>query len=304
MIFINRQLKGSIYLIICSFFWGICFTAQDTAMNYIEPFTFVFMRSTITFAVLFAFTPLINRISGSNISGNNASDEDLSLRKHITVGIILGIILVLASMLQQIGLIYTTPAKSGFVTALYIVLVPLLGLFLRKRVGIPVWIGVVLSLVGLCLLCIQSDLSINIGDFITLGSALVFSFHILVIDRLGSKLNSLKLSTVQFATCAVIAGAITFIAEDPDPASILACIGSIIYAAVFSGAIGYTLQMVGQKHTDPTLASLIMCLESVFAALGGWVLLGQTLSARELIGCALMLAASVVAQLPEKKKTI
>ena len=301
MININRQLKGSLFLIICSFFWGICFTAQETAMNYIEPFTFVFMRSVITFVVLLALTPLINKISSAGNS-DSSTEEVPSLRRHIVIGTALGSILVLASVLQQIGLIYTTPAKSGFVTALYIVIVPLLGLFAGRRVRLPVWIGVVLSLLGLCLLCVQSDLSINFGDFLTLGSALVFSFHIIVIDRFGSKLDSFKLSTVQFAACAVIAGIITFIAEEPNLSDILACIGSIIYAAVFSGAIGYTFQMIGQKYTEPTLASLIMCLESVFAAIGGWVLLGQTLNGRELTGCALMLAASIVAQLPEKKK--
>lgn len=297
MIYINRQFKGSIYLLICSFFWGMCFAAQDSAMNHIGPFTFVFMRSIITFFVLLCITPLINRISGEK-----DSSESASLKDHIRIGILLGCILVLASVLQQIGLIYTTSAKSGFVTALYIVIVPLLGLFLKKRVGLPVWCGVILSVVGLYLLCVQSDLSINIGDAITLASALAFSFHILLIDRFGGKLNSFRLSTIQFATCAVVAGIVTFIVEDPDPRAIMACIGSILYAAVFSGAIGYTFQIIGQKYTDPTLASLIMCLESVFAALGGWIILGQTLIPKEILGCVLMLAASMVAQLPEKRK--
>jgi len=298
MIYINRQLKGSIYLVICSLVWGMAFAAQDNAMDYVEPFTFVFMRSTITFLVLLALTPLINRISGEG-----SAEQAPPFRTHILIGGLLGCFLVLATILQQIGLVYTTPAKSGFVTALYIVIVPLLGLFLGRRVGIAVWFGVALSLVGMCLLCVQTDLSINLGDVFTLGSAFVFSLHILLIDRFASRLNTFRLSTIQFATCAVVAGIITFIVEDPDPRSIMACIGSIIYVAVFSGAIGYTLQMLGQKYTDPTLASLIMCLESVFAAFGGWIILGQTLSARELTGCALMLAASIVAQLPEKKKT-
>jgi len=295
MIFINRQLKGSIYLLICSVFWGLCFAAQDNAMEYIGPFTFVFMRSIITFFVLLALTPLINRISGET------KDDTPPLRDHIRIGALLGFILVLASVLQQVGLIYTTPAKSGFVTALYIVLVPLLGLFLKKRVGLPVWVGVILSLAGLYLLCVSADLSINLGDVITLFSALAFSFHILLIDRFGASLNSFVLSTVQFAMCAVTAGIVTLIAEKPDPAAILTCIGSILYAAVFSGAIGYTFQMIGQKYTEPTLASLIICLESVFAALGGWLILGQTLIPREIAGCALMLAASIIAQLPPKR---
>jgi len=292
MIPINKQLKGSIILIICAFFWGTCFVAQDKAMSYVEPFTFVFMRSTITFFVLLAITPLIDRISGKS-----KTDDIPSLKAHIKIGVLLGSILVLASALQQIGIVYTTPAKSGFVTALYIVMVPVIGLFLGKRVHLPVWIGVVLSLVGLYLLCVKSDLSINIGDVITLGCALVFSVHILLIDRFGSNLNSFRLSTVQFGTCAVIAGIVAFIVEDPDPSAIMACFGSIVYAAVFSGAIGYTLQVAGQKYTDPTLASLLMCLESVFAVLTGALLLGEKMTARETGGCVLMFMAVILAQL-------
>lgn len=295
----NKQLKGSIYLIICSLVWGMAFAAQDTAMDYIQPFTFVFMRSAITFLVLLAITPVINRLSGED-----ASAEKAPLSTYLKVGGLLGCFLVSATILQQIGIVYTTPAKSGFVTALYIVIVPLLGLFMGRKVHLPVWIGVLLSLIGLCLLCVQTDLSLNFGDVLTMGCALVFSLHILMVDRFAGKLNAFRLSTVQFGVCAVIAGIVMFIFEDPDPHAILACLPSIIYVAVFSGAIGYTLQMVGQKYTDPTLASLLMCLESVFAALGGWILLGQTLLPRELLGCAMMLCASIVAQLPVKEKSL
>lgn len=295
----NKQLKGSIYLIICSLVWGMAFAAQDTAMDYIQPFTFVFMRSAITFLVLLAITPVINRISDEDTSAEKAP-----LSTYLRVGGLLGCFLVSATILQQIGIVYTTPAKSGFVTALYIVIVPLLGLFMGRKIHLPVWIGVLLSLIGLCLLCVQTDLSLNIGDILTMGCALVFSLHILMVDRFAGKLNAFRLSTIQFGVCAIIAGIVMFIVEDPDPRAILACLPSIIYVAVFSGAIGYTLQMVGQKYTDPTLASLLMCLESVFAALGGWILLGQTLLPRELLGCATMLCASIVAQLPVKEKSL
>ena len=297
MIFINTQLKGTFYLIACSFVWGMAFAAQSNAMNYVEPFTFVFLRSLVTCLVLVAAMPLISRLGGARKSG-----EVPPLFGHLKLGILLGCFLVAATILQQVGLVYTTPAKSGFVTALYIVIVPLLGIFLGRRVNLTVWIGVALSLIGLCLLCVQSDLSVNVGDLFTLGSALVFSFHIMLVDRYAGSMNAFWLSAIQFGTSAVIAGIVAFAFETPTLSAVMACWTSILYVAVFSGAIGYTLQMIGQKYTDPTLASLIMCLESVFAALGGWLILGQNLLPRELLGCALMLAASVVAQLPGRRQ--
>ncbi|MDO4866459.1 MAG: DMT family transporter [Clostridia bacterium] len=292
----SNQLKGSLCLLAAALVWGLAFSAQSNAMLYIQPFTFVFLRSTITCLVLVAAMPLFRKLSG------HGQQSAPPLREHLRPGIIIGLFLVAATILQQVGLVYTTPAKSGFVTALYIVIVPLLGIFRGQRVRVPIWIGLALSLTGMILLCVQDDLSIGIGDLFTLGSAVMFSFQILAVSRYASGRDALILSALQFATCAVVAGVIAFIVETPRVQDMLACWSSILYVAVFSGAIGYTLQMVGQKHTDPTLASLLMCLESVFAALGGWVLLGQALMPRELLGCALMLSASVIAQLPEKRR--
>ena len=292
----SNQFKGSLALLAAALVWGLAFSAQSNAMLYIQPFTFVFLRSTITCAVLVAAMPLFRKLSG------HGQQSAPPLKDHLLPGVIIGLFLVSATILQQVGLVYTTPAKSGFVTALYIVIVPLLGIFQKQRVRVPVWIGLALSLTGMILLCVQDDLSIGIGDLFTLGSALMFSFQILAVGRYAAGRDALILSALQFATCAVVAGVIAFIAETPRLQDMIACWGSILYVAVFSGAIGYTLQMVGQKHTDPTLASLLMCLESVFAALGGWVLLGQSLLPRELLGCVLMLSASIIAQLPEKRR--
>lgn len=289
----KRNIKGPIYLLLCAAFWGMAFSAQSNAMNYVEPYTFVFLRSTITCLVLSASLPLLNRLNGS--SGQPVASN----RRHFLIGGLCGIILVVASILQQIGLVTTTTAKSGFITALYIVIVPLLGIFLGKRPSKMTLIGVLVSMVGLYFLCMKEDtLNINIGDLFTLGSAFVFAIHIIVIDRFGNSLNSIKFSTIQFGVAAIAAAIVTFIFEDPDIDSILACWGSIFYVAVFSGALGYTFQIVGQKYTEPTLASLLLCLESVFAAIGGWILLNEFLSGREILGCALMLSASVVALLP------
>lgn len=291
----NRSIKGPLYLLACAFFWGIAFSAQSNAMNHVEPYTFVFLRSTITCLVLCAGLPLLNRLNG------NSRAEEGSARLHFIVGILCGCFLVLATILQQVGLVTTTTAKSGFITALYIVIVPILGILLGKRPSPSIWVGVVVALIGLYFLCMTDSLSLTFGDLITLCSALVFAIHITLIDRLGGTLNSVKLSTIQFGTAAVIAGIITFIFETPSLDGILACWKDILYVAVFSGALGYTFQIIGQKYTEPTLASLIMCLESVFAAIGGWILLNQTLSGREILGCALMLSASVIALLPSGK---
>lgn len=292
----NKSLKGPIFLLLCSFFWGIAFAAQSNAMNHVEPYTFVFLRSAITCLVLIAFYPFLNRLSGE--TGRPVA----SGRKHLFVGALCGSALVLATILQQIGLVTTTTAKCGFITALYIIIVPILGIFLGRRPSPVIWIGVLVSLAGLYFLCMKGDASINIGDVFTLASAFAFALHITLIDRLGGDLNSIRLSAVQFGTAAVIAGIITFFFETPTIGGILSCWKDILFVAVFSGAIGFTFQIIGQKHTDPTLASLIMCLESVFAAVGGWLILGQALSGREILGCALMLSASVIALLPSGKK--
>lgn len=297
MIVIDRQFRGSAALIAAAFVWGMAFSAQSNAMRYVEPFTFVFLRSIITSAVLLLAMPLFNRLSAHG--GDSAVNPPF--KAHIVPGILCGVFLVLATILQQVGLVYTTPAKSGFVTALYIVIVPIMGIFMGRRVRGAVWLGLALSLTGMFLLCVTDDLSINIGDLFTLGSAFMFSCQILMVGRYAAGMNAVKLSAMQFATCAVVAGVAAFLFETPRVEGMLSCWTSILYVAVFSGALGYTLQMVGQKYADPTLASLLMCLESVFAAIGGWLLLGQSLSARELLGCALMLSASVIAQLPEKR---
>ena len=288
----RKQLRGSLALVVASFFWGTAFSAQSYAMRFIQPFTFVFMRSVVSCLALMAARPVIDRVAGErNIS------VAPGIKPYLVPGALIGLFLALATMVQQAGLVYTTPAKSGFISTLYIIIVPLMGLFMGRHVRPALWLGLALSLVGLSLLCVQADLSVNRGDMITLGSAALYSLQIITVSRYAAKLDPMKLSMVEFATCAVVSGAAAFLFEAPRIEGILACWQSILYVALFSGAVGYTLQLIGQRNTDPAVASLIMCLESVFAALGGWVLLGQSLTPRELLGCALMLSASVVAQL-------
>lgn len=292
----KKSLKGPICLTLCAVFWGMAFSAQSSAMDHVEPYTFVFLRSAITCLALLISMPLLNRLNPAN----NAPTA--SNRRHLAVGALCGAFLVLATILQQVGLVTTTTAKSGFITALYIIIVPILGIFLGRKPRAAIWLGVLVSLIGLYFLCWQGTLNVNVGDLFTFGSAVVFAVHIQLIDRLGGNLNSIKLSAIQFGAAAVIACAVMLLFETPNLDGILACWTDILYVAIFSGALGYTLQIVGQKSTDPTLASLIMCLESVFAALGGWLVLGEALSGREIFGCALMLSASVIALLPGRKR--
>ena len=240
--------------------------------------------------------------AAQSIEWRNGAAESLRAR-HFGVGILCGSFLVLATILQQIGIVTTTTAKSGFITALYIVIVPILGILLKRMPAPTIWLGVMLSMVGLYFLCMTDSLTLNAGDMITLCSAFAYAAHITLIDRLGGSLNSARLSAIQFGTAAVISCVITFVLETPTMEGILACWKDVLFVAVCSGALGYTFQIIGQKYTEPTLASLILCLESVFAAVGGWVLLNQTLSGREMLGCTLMLCASVVALLPAKKRS-
>lgn len=292
--------KGSLILILCALVWGMAFSAQSNAMEYIGPMTFVFSRAAITGIVLFAIYPLFRHPKLRPIV---SSAKLFSAKRYLLLGGILGIILVAAVSLQQIGIVYTTAAKSGFITALYIVMIPIIGLFMKKKVRWIVWPAVAISVIGLMLLCLGRDLSINKGDVLTLLCAFVSSFHIILIDKYAGDMNSILLSAIQFTVCAILSLPIMLLTEDVQISGLIACWPSIVYAAVFSGAIGYTLQFVGQKYTDPTLASLLMCLESVFAALGGWLFLEETLLPKQFIGCALMLFASIIAQIPVGKKT-
>ena len=293
----KSKFKGPLCLFLCSLFWGMAFAAQSNAMNYMGPYTFVFLRSAITSLLLFSVHPLMVRTR--MIPAENRENR-ASLWK---VGALCGVFLVAATLLQQIGLVTTSTAKSGFITALYIVIVPILGLFIGKKPQITILLGVAMSLVGLYFLCMKDVLRIDPGDLLTFFSAIVFALHILVIDRFGGNLDSVKLSAVQFLFAAVCSGILAFTLETPAFENFAACWTSVVYVAVFSGALGYTLQIAGQKSTDPTIASLIMCLESVFAAVGGWILLDQRLSGHEMLGCALMLGASIVALIPLPAKT-
>ena len=298
----SKKMQGNLLLLLTALIWGCAFVAQKEGMNQIGPFAFNGIRTIIG---AFSLIPLILFLS-KNGSATATSDN----RTLIKGGVLCGIVLFVASNLQQIGLAYTSVGHSGFVTALYVVLVPICGLFIRKRVRVLTWLCVIASAIGLYLLCIPSSGfgDINKGDLYTLGCALFFTFHILLIDHFSPKVDGVKLSCIQFFVCSILSMLIMVPADTamgfaaPTFANVLNAAIPLLYSGVLSSGAGYTLQIIAQKNTDPTVASMIMCLESVFALLAGMVILGEMLSVKEVFGCALMFAAIIVSQLPDRSQ--
>ena len=306
-------LKNSLLLLLAAIIWGIAFVAQSVGMDYVGGFTFNAVRSLIGSAVLVPLIVVLGRkssaasapsetVSHSGSANNTASD--IQKRKDLIIGgISCGICLCLASNFQQFGIKYTTVGKAGFITACYIVIVPIIGLFLGKKCSKFIWAAVVMALIGLYLLCITDGFSIGKGDLLVLVCAFLFSIHILVIDHFSPKVDGVKLSCIQFLTCGILSGIPALLFEHPNFSSILTAWQPILYAGVMSCGVAYTLQIIGQKNMNPTVASLILSLESCISVLAGWILLGQQLSAKEILGCVIMFAAIILAQLPQKQES-
>ena len=290
----KTDIKSPLLLFLAAFIWGVAFVAQSVGMDYVGPFTFNAVRSIIGGVALVPCIVLL----GKREAKEEKKEDPKTL---LTGGILCGIALCIASNLQQVGINYTTVGKAGFITAMYIVLVPILGIFLKKRAGIKVWISVVLAVAGLYLLCMTEKLSLGKGDALVLLCALVFAIHILIIDHFSPKVDGVKLSCIQFLVCGVLSAVPMFLFEKPELSAICSAWLPILYAGIFSCGVGYTLQVIGQKNMDPTVASLILSLESVISVLAGWVLLKQQLSARELLGCVVMFAAIILAEYNGKR---
>lgn len=289
--------------------WGSAFVAQSVGMDYLGPFTFNCVRSFMGSIVLLPVIWFMDRQKKTEEAGitetekTKAEGAGTEQRKILFAGgLCCGVILTLSTSLQQIGIQYTSAGKAGFITALYILIVPILGMVLGGKVGFKTWIGVALAVVGMYLLCIKEGFSISYGDFMVLLCALVFSFHILAVDYFSPKVDGIKLSCIQFFVCGCISVFPMVLVERPDSHQILQAWLPLAYAGVLSSGVAYTLQIITQKHLNPTVASLLMSLESVFAVLTGWLVLGERLSARELLGCALVFIAIILAQLPQKQK--
>ena len=292
-----KQLRANLLLLLTAMIWGAAFVAQSVSMDYVGPFTFLCTRSILGGVVLLPVIAVMRKQEKS-------AEKSENRRILFLGGICCGIMLFIGSALQQVGIQYTTAGKAGFITAMYMVLVPICGLFFGKRPGGRTWAAVVVALVGMYLLCLYGSGIQNLGkgDLLEILCALGFTAHILVIDHFSPKVDGVKMSCIQFFVCGILAGIFMLILETPSWENIRAAAMPILYAGILSSGVGYTLQIVAQKDTQPTVASLLMSLESVFAALGGWLILHQTLAPRELLGCALMFAAIILAQLPGKAK--
>lgn len=282
-------MRNSLLLLLTAFIWGAAFVAQSVGGEAVGCFTFNGVRSLIGALVLLPVIWLMD--------AKKKEDQ----KTLITGGICCGVMLCIASNFQQFGISFTTVGKAGFITAMYILIVPILGLFMKKKPGLQVWLGVVLAVMGLYLLCMTSEsFSLSKGDFLVLICAGFFSLHILIIDYFSPKVDGVRMSCIQFLVCGILSMVMAFIFETPEVSVILSGWLPILYAGVLSCGVAYTLQIVGQKNMDPTVASLILSLESVFSVLAGWLILNQTLSLRELSGCVLMFLAIILAQLPQK----
>lgn len=293
------QIRNTILLFLTAFIWGTAFVAQSVGTDFIGPFTFNCVRSLIGGVVLIPCIWLLGKIVPQEKKRTQKPGERKTL---VTGGILCGVLLCLASNFQQIGITYTTVGKAGFITAFYIIIVPILGLFLKKKCGPAIWLGVVLALTGLYFLCITDGFSIGKGDILVLICAILFSFHILVVDHFTGLTDGVKMSCIQFLVCGILSGIPMFLFENPRISEIVAAWQPILYAGVLSCGVGYTLQIVGQKGINPTVASLILSLESVISVLAGMVVLNQQLSKREAAGCVLMFCAIILAQLPQKRR--
>ena len=289
--------RHTIFPILAAFIWGTAFAFQSMCTDYIPPMTFNAIRGLIASITLFVIY-VIYKKARSRVS----APEKINKKKLILGSLSCGIFLSLATNMQQLGMGGTSAGKAGFITALYIVIVPILGLFLKKRCGLRVWISVLIATVGLYFLCMTEKLTISPSDFYVLICAVFFSVHILIIDAFTKDVPGILLSLGQFIVVTIISGLGMIFFESPTAAGIIKCILPTLYVGVFSSGVAYTLQIISMKGANPTTVSLLLSLESVFSVLGGAVILNEVLSGREYVGCALMFAAVILSQLPEKTR--
>ena len=294
----NTQTKNSLLLLLCSFIWGTAFVAQSAGSG-MGAYSFLAGRSWLAVVVLIPTVLVFDAIRRKN--GTDAKPKTAAEKKKLlTAGLVCGTFLFAASAAQQIGItLNPSTAKAGFLTAMYVVLVPVFGLFVGRRGSAQLWVSMVVAVLGLYLLCMKNGFgSIESSDWVLLSCAVLFSFQIMAVDHFAPQVDGVRLSLVEFFVVSVESTVAALLFEQPAMAEFVTYAGPILYCGVMSSGVGYTLQILGQRDLNPAVASLIMCLESVFSALGGWLLLSQSLSAREAFGCALIFAAVVLAQLP------
>ena len=296
--------RNSLLLLLTATIWGVAFVAQSVSMDYIGGFTFNAVRNLIGALTLLPVIWGVGKANSGKVQ-NSRPRTPADRKTLLTGGICCGVLLCLASNFQQFGIKYTSVGKAGFITACYIIIVPVIGIFLKKKCSPFIWIAVILSLCGLYLLCLTpgEGFAIGRGELLVLICAVLFSMHILVIDHFSPLVDGVKMSCIQFLVCGILSGIPALLFESPDLSGIFAAKIPILYAGIMSCGVAYTLQIVGQKNMNPTVASLILSLESCISVIAGWLILGQSLSGREILGCVLMFGAIILAQLPQKNPT-
>ncbi len=297
----KARLGNSLLLLLTAFIWGTAFVAQSVGMDYMGAFTFNGIRSLIGGVVLVPCIFLLRRFRGDKSRKSGSGGLFAGNKTLVTGGICCGAALFVASSLQQFGLKQTPAGKAGFITALYIVLVPIFGLFLKKKTGRLVWLGLCFAVAGLYFLCLNGRLTIEGSDLLVMGCAVVFAIHILVIDHFAPLVDGVAMSCIQFFVCGILSVVCMLLFEEVHFQTLIDCAGPLLYAGVLSCGVAYTLQIVGQANMNPTVAAVILSLESVFSVLAGMAVLHQMLTGREILGCVLMFTAVILAQLPEPK---
>ena len=293
-----KQKSHLLMLLLAALFWGTTFVAQRIGADYVGPFTYLACRSWIAVVFLTPVVHAMDRFHDRRGSDNRRPRSGADRKLLLLAGAATGVSLCAASAAQQYGMAFTTASKAGFITALYVVLVPLISIFFRKRPALRIWLCVALSLLGMYLLCLNRErLRLSVGDAWMLLCALLFAVEIMIVDHYSPLVDGVRLSRLQFLVVALISTAPMLLAERPTAEALHLALPAILYAGIFSSGIGYTLQILGQENVNPSLASLAMSLESVFSALSGALVLGERLSPRELLGCALMFVSIVLAQI-------
>lgn len=291
------ELLHTLALLVCAAIWGSAFVAQSVGAEYVGAFTFLAVRNWIAVVflipVIFVRDTILKKRGRPSVRPANRTQR----RFLLMGGAACGFFLCAASAFQQVGIRYTTTAKAGFITALYVVIVPILSVFFGKSVKSRIWMCVALAVLGLYLLCMRGELSLSFGDGVVLVCAFLFACQIMTVDYFAPQVDTVRLSQTQFLVTALLSTVCMLLFEDLSTDSLIRALPSIAYAGVMSSGVAYTLQIIGQQNLNPAIASITMSLESVFAALAGWIVLGQSMTVRELAGCVLMFAAIILAQL-------
>ncbi len=297
----KTQLKGVLMLLLTAFIWGTSFVAQSVGMESVEAFTFNGIRTLMGACVLLPFIMIRDRLTAKKMTDEQLTERKRLNKKTVTYGAVLGVVLCAASNFQQFAFNYSTSGKIAFITAFYMLFVPLIGLIFRKKTPLITWICVAFGFVGLYFLCMNPDdmSAVNKGDILSLICSVIYAVHILLVEKFAPDVDGIKLSCVQFAVSGTISCILMFIFETPQISAVGNAILPILYSGIMSCGLAYTFQIVGQKYTEATIASLLMCMESVFGVLSGAVILHEVLSGREIVGCVIMFAAIILSQLSD-----